>query len=316
MGALTKIRHKVLGCPLSVIIEGLRSQDSDTRVAAADNIRFVKVAERADFLSAATPALTDPVPAVRFHAIRSFTQHDVGREELTRLLVSTSDSDAHNRDAVLADLARINSPESPFYGWGAAALHWHRRSTSQSAEEAGNLFCDALIRTTEVPVTLPILEAAAMAEMIPWVYTRWPSPVLEQDSFTKLDWPKVLGGPWPDRCCACGAPHPADIEEVPFSGTISENLYSGGSNQLNAEGTLPVPVCANALCHKQPRAHAETGVGLIMHFASPQFVAELLELRRFEPGSGPVGSWRVISYTKRGVLWHASTDTALLHAQR
>jgi hypothetical protein len=114
---------------------------------------------------------------------------------------------------------------------------------------------------------------------------------LGQGHFSKPD----MGGPWPDRCCACGALHPADIEGVPYSGTISERVEPYGIEKLNIEGTLPVPVCANALCHKKTR----TDVGqnrLLMLFASPQFVAELLELRRHDSYSS--GSrWRVSYYT-------------------
>src|SRR5450830_1657960 len=120
MGTFTKMRYAVTGCPLPVVVEGLRSRDVDARVAAAGYIRFVRGDDVVGLLSAAMPALTDPVPTVRYHAIRSLAQNAAGREQLLRVLVSTSDSDAPSKNAVLADLARINDPDSPFHGnWKA-----------------------------------------------------------------------------------------------------------------------------------------------------------------------------------------------------
>jgi len=270
MGTFTKMRYAVTGCPLPVVVEGLRSRDVDARVAAAGYMRFVRGDDVGGLLSAAMSALTDPVPTVRYHAIRFLAfQNAAGREQLLRLLVSTSDSDAPSKNAVLADLARINDPDSPFHG------------------KAPNLFNDALRLAESAAASLPILEAAATARIMPSVY----APTDNSYDFTiGSDHQPHYGphyqlhtGSWPDRCCVCGTPHPADTEELQFRGAVDVHQVGNQVETTTAGGSLRIPVCANAQCHLQARqAPVLVPRGLIVHFASPQFVAELLEL----------GSWQ------------------------
>lgn len=281
MGTFTKMRYAATGCPLPVVVEGLRSRDVDARVAAAGYIRFVRGDDVVGLLSAAMPALTDPVPTVRYHAIRSLAQNAAGREQLLRVLVSTSDSDAPSKNAVLADLARINDPDSPFHGNWKAPNAISYSPVVDGLPAPSNLFNDALRLAESAAASLPILEAAATAKMIPSVY----APADHSYDFARPGSGYQLHtGSWPDRCCVCGTPRPADTEELQFSGAVESHQVGNQVARTIAGGSLRIPVCANAQCHLQARQTPVVGPrGLTVRFASPQFVAELLEL----------GSWQV-----------------------
>lgn len=277
LSTLSRLRHAVAGAHLSDILAGLRSDDLAARVAAAEQLHFVTGRQRAGALDVALAALSDPVPAVRYHAIRALVQAPDGRGRLIPLLVSPLESDAALKLSVLSDITHLADPGSPFEGKAAKAVGF-TAYVPDGANYQGHIVREALRAATSVATALPILETARAIDLVIAVYAPWDRSI---DLRNPSSGYRLHIGTWPDRCCVCGAGHPGGSAELPFSGGI-ESLVSGTEVRTrSADGTLRVPVCQHGRCQPQPPTVG--GHGLSIRFDDLRFVAELLEL----------GAWRV-----------------------
>lgn len=269
--ALTKLRHVFGGWPLDEVVAGLHAPDTTTRVDAASRLWRVKRRDKEQRLQVEIACLTDPVPAVRSHALRALVAHEEGRTWLLALLISDQDADASMRAWVLADLAGIDAPDSPYHGKTAKVVKYN--VTVGAAPVGKNIVHEAIDAAGSAVVALPILEAAARAGLSPVVHTPWTHEVdFSSTNFTMK--PSIRSGRWPDRCCVCGAPHPIASEELAFSGVENVTQVGNVRTTTTVKGTLNVPVCGRPECH--PPKPTASPSGLAMKFPSPQFVAELL----------------------------------------
>lgn len=281
LSAWGKIRHTVAGAHVTDIVAGLQSQDLATRVAAAEQLHFVTGRARAEAMDVAMTALTDPVPTVRYHAIRALAESPIGRERLMPLLLSTDAAHAQVKASALADLSRLDGPDSPFEGKAVKAISYTSMLKGAAVSYETNLLRDLLRAARTAAVALPILQTATALHLAPRLYTPWDKSI---DRRIRTGGYGLQIGVWPDRCCVCGTAHPAGTEELAFGGTVDTMAAAPGqtlTSSTTAEGALQVPVCAGGRCHQDPPG--VTTEGLTMKFGSLEFAAELLEL----------GVWRV-----------------------
>lgn len=273
---LSKVGHNLFGWHLEDVIPGLQSTDVATRIEAAERLRLVSGREHQQAMDVAMMALGDPLPAVRYHAIRALVQSAFGREQrLVPLLTSTRDADAQLKRSVLTDLAGIKGPQSPFQGKGKALKAISRTWSVVGETFHSTIFQDALKAAKSSSVALQILEAAAGANLMPSLYTPWRRTIKIAPVVSPGE-DELQIGPWPNRCCMCGAANPSGSEELEFSGVVGQNSLGNQITTRTARGTIRVPVCGTGQCHaEQPGVGPD---GLWMHFRSPQFVAELLDL--------------------------------------
>jgi hypothetical protein len=303
--ALARMWHSVNGWPLEVVVDGLQAQDTAARVAAAARLVRVRPKPSASLLEAEIACLSDPVPAVRYHALRAMTSTGEHGKWLVELLISDREADAGIRASVLADLAGISGPESPFHGKKAAeALEFHatvpgsyNEATKTASYTIHNILHFAAQCARSAETALPILEAAARAGMAPavirpWRYYMTSDEYLEREHrrIEELMQRRVIVRDddrrlieWPDRCCVCGAAAPGGRAELPFSGWWKDVPPGLAGTTVTVttttvKGTVTPPVCAAGECH--PPAPIVFTKGLGMNFLSPRFVAELLHIDR------------------------------------
>ena len=269
-----RAHYALTGWPIDVVAGGLRSDQVATRVAAAERLHQVNHHGHPEVVvEVAVPCLTDPVPAIRYHAIRALahlsrfdkTRHESSKGEwLLSLLTSPDPAHAALKASVLKDIANVNGPASPFAGKAVSDLLCY---TSGNDKTQYNILHDALVIAPTPAVALPILEALKAIDRLP--------------ELARSVGQGAQAIQWPDRCCGCGAPHPATMVPVRYRGTISSTVLMPGRGQVTvAEGTLTVPSCGRQEClPPKPRVW---GV-LTMRFTNPEFIAEALSL----------GSWHV-----------------------
>lgn len=331
---LAKMWHSFNGWPLEVVVDGLRAKDTAARVAAAERLRQVRPQPSAPLLEVEIACLSDPVPAVRYHAIRAMASTSDHGKRLVELMISDREADAGIRASLLADIAGISGPESPFQGKKAAqALEYHaivpgsyNEATRTVSQTSHNILHYAAQCARSAETALPILQAAARAGMAPAVIRPW-RYYLTSDSYLEREHrrmeDRILRSvlvvrdddrrliQWPNRCCVCGAADPVGKAELPFSGWW-EYVPPGLAGttvtvtRTTVEGTLTPPICAAGECH--PPAPIVFTTGLQMKFPNPQFVAELLHIDQ-SIGYGLQETWMIEGMPER-LRTHADGDAA------
>ncbi|MGD0409968.1 MAG: hypothetical protein ABSB34_13400 [Candidatus Limnocylindrales bacterium] len=266
---LTVIHHFLLGWPLAEVVAGLAAQDPEIRVDAAKRLsQVLGKTDQSEMMAVAFTCLTDPLPAVRYYAIRALAGWTKRDDRLVALLGGGSGLDAQLRASVLSDIAAINGPDSPFHGnkqaRKALAYSYYNKASSDHAGR-GDVIRDALVRAQRNQAALPILEAAKAADMTPYVYAHW----------SEVPQMHLVIGPWPNRCCVCGASGPSGQQSLSYSGLLKHTPTPGGWTNTTVKGTIGVPVCAGGQCRPNISPLVQ-GVGLLFKFPSPQFTADLL----------------------------------------
>ena len=218
----------------AAIIAGLEAPDDETRVAAAATLFLLPGPEMHD---RAIAHLADPVLAVRLHATRALLSSRTSRQRLYELLAGPAVTEQPARAAALAAVGDVMGPTSPYRSWLKTGVLLR--------EPIRGVLTSALVRVATPELALPLLEAAAKCQVMPYVH------------------PDHLGTvPYPNMCCVCGAANP----------TSRMQLRSQSTGYGVTTWTIGVPVCA---AHRSVSLSMDKGSVL---FPKPQVVAALLRM--------------------------------------
>lgn len=201
--------------------------------------------------------LSDPVPAVRYHALEAMVQSAPDRDWLVSLLVSDKEADAEAKAALFADIAGIGGPDSPH------GSEWMKKQMTKLFHP---VIGAALRRANSAVTVLPVLKLARTVGMTTTLtlFTPWVNG-------------KIPTFSWPDLCCVCGGPYRGHSAYLPFHQVWVQGngqFISTTMTRTVASGGLLVPVCVGC----KPPAPPDVGTdGLRMKFPSDRFVAGLID---------------------------------------